>query len=550
MKLLQLTLKGSYKGLANQTFDFRKTNGNVIALIGLNGCGKSQLMELIAETFSFLERWQRNDFTVRTELPFSVTVEYETATTPYSKEMAQYQVTIEQKNVRVKPLNVAQECEGFYEDPIPLPDFIVGYSSGLNENLQRPFLKNSVQFFDVFRIRYNRTKEISKKDLPLEEKISINERYYKKNSHLFELFEEGDYSHLSEKDVTLPKMIYLDYDSNALLLVALSFLGRDELTEVFGPIEYVIPQRVVLSYNLRGLVIEKDTIEDIKLLIDVGGSDSQEGIGKKSTDEEFELYDLDYLTGKIHLDLSVLDVRLELMERNYNDPLALFKRLYKIQALGVKNWDAKIKQSLRKDDFLGTIKKPLKSKLPLAVDFLELANSEGQTIVYDDLSDGEAQLMHVTSAAKIFGQSHTLFLFDEPETHLNPSWRTHFHQYLQGALNPVKEEEHKSHVLMSTHSPFTISSLRKENVFSFERSGNNLITTNFVSEQTYGASFDVLIKRHFGLRSLVSQTVVADIKRHLPQHDNPDARFAAREWIEENIGSSAEKAYLLKKLRD
>ncbi|WP_287010647.1 hypothetical protein [Alteromonas sp.] len=62
MRLLSLTLDGQYKGLKDQTFSFEYTDDNVIAFIGLNGSGKSQLLELIAECFAYLERLQRNDF--------------------------------------------------------------------------------------------------------------------------------------------------------------------------------------------------------------------------------------------------------------------------------------------------------------------------------------------------------------------------------------------------------------------------------------------------------------------------------------------------------
>ena len=76
MRLLSLQLIGQYKGLKNQCFEFRNTEGNILALIGLNGSGKSQLLELIAEAFAYLERWQREDFVVRTPLPFGVSMEY------------------------------------------------------------------------------------------------------------------------------------------------------------------------------------------------------------------------------------------------------------------------------------------------------------------------------------------------------------------------------------------------------------------------------------------------------------------------------------------
>lgn len=76
MQLLSLCLHGQYKGLKDQTFDFSQAEGSIFALIGLNGSGKSQLLELIGEIFAYLERWQRDDFIVGKALGFGATVLY------------------------------------------------------------------------------------------------------------------------------------------------------------------------------------------------------------------------------------------------------------------------------------------------------------------------------------------------------------------------------------------------------------------------------------------------------------------------------------------
>ena len=102
-------------------------------------------------------------------------------------------------------------------------------------------------------------------------------------------------------------------------------------------------------------------------------------------------------------------------------------------------------------------------------------------------------------------------------------------------------------VFLSTHSPFLVSSLKKENVFRFERNDNGVAMWSVESE-TYGASFDVLIKNFFGLKSLISQTAVDDIKLHL--HELQLSNAEKINWLEQNIGDSMEKAYLLRKLQD
>ncbi|MFL7025220.1 ATP-binding cassette domain-containing protein [Enterovibrio norvegicus] len=76
MRLVSLSLQGQYKGLKDQAFDFAESQGQVIALVGLNGSGKSQLLELIGECFAYIERAQRRDFKVKKGLNFGFILEY------------------------------------------------------------------------------------------------------------------------------------------------------------------------------------------------------------------------------------------------------------------------------------------------------------------------------------------------------------------------------------------------------------------------------------------------------------------------------------------
>lgn len=179
--------------------------------------------------------------------------------------------------------------------------------------------------------------------------------------------------------------------------------------------------------------------------------------------------------------------------------------------------------------------------MPLVVDELILGDEQGRQVDYNEISDGEAQFMQILAATKLFSnQSRGLFLYDEPETHLNPSWRTCFHSFVEDA---VGIESDKAQLFISTHSPFMVSSLKRNNVYQFYRSDNGLIDMKVVQNETYGASFDVLIKDLFNLRSLISQSVIDEIREQLKKGDDH-----AKEWLENNLGLSAEKGYLIKKL--
>jgi predicted ATPase len=567
MRLLSLSLCGSYKGLKDQFFDFSYAQDNVVALIGLNGSGKSQLLELIGETFAYLERWQREEFKTKTSLGFGLTVHYQWELRHDNDALlypdmlitrdgiVELKVTIELNGDVVLSIRNADEWHtleaGEHHFPIPV---VVGYASGLNENLQRSFMKNAVQYFEVRRISSQRHKRLSR-EINDEQLAEINTNYLKKYPYIFSPLSEGDFvpnyhQDLREVNPTSSNFNYLDYDNVGLLILSLSILPTETVFQLLDEITYKHPVKAVLHYDFRSGIIEDDAIRDVKMLIRIAGSDQVRPTGGRTTDNQYELYELEYLSGEITLELSDEAVLNRLREDNYYDSFALFKRLNNVQQLGIKNWARTSRLKLMADDFIGTLKKPLQSRLPLSVVELLMANEQGDTVRFDDLSDGEAQLIQVIAATRIFSQAQALFLFDEPETHLNPSWRTYFHQRLTQAFTPENERKGQSQFFLSTHSPFMISSLKRENVFFFERSDMGCISMEPVSSQTYGTSFDILVKNHYGLRSLISQTVVEDVKNRLPEDNDPEAVIVARRWIEESLGESMEKAYLLRKLEN
>lgn len=559
MRLLRLEIAGSYKGLRDQSFDFSGSSDGILTFVGPNGSGKSQLLELIAEVFGYLERLKRSDFRVRKDLPFSITVEYRISPQLDPQGVKTYRIgtdTSGEVNCLFFSDNEWLPCE---LAEIELPQHIVGYASGLNENLQRSFLKNAVQYFDVMSARAARRKRLAGE--LNETQVAECELYYlRRYPGIFELdvperlweeeWEDGIYDgvmpSLTEKDTTIPSSIFLDYDCNALLMASLVILPKNQLDDLFPEIEYRYPEDICIQYDLRQVPIEEDAIRDIQQLVRTVGADAVEGISDKTSNEQYDLYELDYLAGIIHIDLAREGLREQLRERYYDLPIRFFEKLYKLQLLGVSSWSGGDKKKLRRDDFFETVKKPLKGKLPLAVTKLSLSNGV-DVIDFDDLSDGEAQLVQVLSAARIFGHENTLFIFDEPETHLNPSWRSQFHRNLSNALTSPRADARRSQVMLSTHSPFLVSSLKKENVYRFQ-SADGVVAMWPVESETYGASFDVLIKEYFGLRSLISQTAVEDILSKL--NDENLSNADRRTWIEENTGDSSEKAYLLRRLAE
>lgn len=548
MQLLNIRIDGAYKGLKDREFDFSYASENILAFVGLNGTGKSQLLELIAEIFSYLHREQRSDFRVRSSLGFAVRVRYRILGYGSPRLLEEYEVDIDDNGDVTCNVVIDGEFRDINFYSITMPSFIVGYSSGLNENLQRAFLKNAVQFYDVMSVRHRRRSEFSRYT-DVEQLLKINEKYLRRYPGVFsDGTHADDYltveQHLQERDTQLPSSIFLDYDTNSLLAASLAVVTRDVLTGVYGDLKFKYPHRVVIKYDLRGFPFENDAITDIKELIDIAGDGNFNPLSMRTPDEFYDQFEIDYLCGEITLNLSDADGRARVFSRYRGMPYLLFSKLYKVYLLGVRFWRGNDKYSLRRDDFFGTIKKPIKSKN--AIEIVEFKLSDGEdSIDYDDLSDGEAQLFTVLAAPLVFSDDNVLFIYDEPETHLNPNWRTGFHKKLSLSMKKVGDNVDARQVFLSTHSPFILSSLKRENVFKFEKV-DGIVQMLPSPVQTYGSSFDVLAKQFYGMKSLVSETAIDDILLHIHQVDASNS--SKREWVEQNVGDSMEKAYLLKRL--
>lgn len=85
-------------------------------------------------------------------------------------------------------------------------------------------------------------------------------------------------------------------------------------------------------------------------------------------------------------------------------------------------------------------------------------------ITFKELSEGEQQLLTVLGLMRFTKESDTLFLLDEPDTHLNPLWKWRYIELMEG----VVDRDSTSQVIMTTHDPLVIGSLEKEEVRIFK----------------------------------------------------------------------------------
>ncbi len=101
-------------------------------------------------------------------------------------------------------------------------------------------------------------------------------------------------------------------------------------------------------------------------------------------------------------------------------------------------------------------------------------DEHGGKVSFTQLSEGELQMLTVLGLMRITREDHCLFLLDEPDTHLNPIWKLRYFDDIEGVLSadagtPVEGE---SQILITTHDPMMVGSLRREQVHILRREGN------------------------------------------------------------------------------
>jgi predicted ATPase len=133
---------------------------------------------------------------------------------------------------------------------------------------------------------------------------------------------------------------------------------------------------------------------------------------------------------------------------------------------------------------------------------------------FQDLAEGERQLLTVLGLMRFTAEKEALFLLDEPDTHLNPAWCL---DYLDN-LRKYGAEPPNSQIIMTTHSPLTFAGMDKNEVVVMERGTDGRILAEHPTSAPKGMGFAaILTSDFFGLRSTLDKETLKKIddKREL-----------------------------------
>ncbi|MTJ51969.1 AAA family ATPase [Anabaena sp. UHCC 0253] len=133
-------------------------------------------------------------------------------------------------------------------------------------------------------------------------------------------------------------------------------------------------------------------------------------------------------------------------------------------------------------------------------------------IFYKELSEGEQQLMTVLGLLQFNRDDESLFLLDEPDTHLNPIWKyNYFSLMIDDVLASKEDFLNKNQLFITTHDPLMLGSLLKEQVLVLIKS-NQGTTVEHPYQNPRGMGFSNLLRSEmFGLRSTIDRKTLDDL---------------------------------------
>ena len=123
-------------------------------------------------------------------------------------------------------------------------------------------------------------------------------------------------------------------------------------------------------------------------------------------------------------------------------------------------------------------------------------NSSGDEFDINELSSGEKQLFLRTLAIRMLNPENSIILIDEPELSLHPKWQ-------QRIVDVYRKIGENNQIIIATHSPHILGSVKKENIMLLDKDGEGKIVIKTGDElyDSYGQPTDRVLKDIMGLET-------------------------------------------------
>jgi len=529
---------------------------------GLNGSGKSNVLEALANIFYHMEvcvarylpksiedpnNFKRNECT-----PDAFTLEYLIGqhhrkayavfyfdkVTITKKEGEEPQMfiqsfpfndTVEKREISLTPPKSREIAAKGKEY---LPAHVIGYSSGENEILSLPFIKSRLIHLDEY-------------------KQAVQDKY--------DSFEESENS-----------LIYIDNNmSQAVLLACLLFENKETLLSLrnVDTTGIIGMKSFRMNIHLHDFKFrDKETNKEINVpILNLIEQHQLDNLKKCATS-----WFLDRKSKTLWLDFYVDDATKAAFKEHFRTSLRCFQLFRLLYELNNHFVDDETKTEVYRSKGVYTDGKlPLGTPKQEVFHFLDFyitkelkKTGEIKDLLLRSFSDGEHQFIHSMGICLLLKNRRSILLLDEPETHFNPSWRAKFIKILNDSIsagNPkgLPNGDFNVHllkdVLLTSHSPFIISDCLPDNVVLFDKDENGKTTAKKASElgiDTYGTSVNLLTNRIFKNKETIGAYAISKLAEFKKRFDDSEQTEELIEELNNEFGDSIEKLMLIKEVTD
>ena len=135
-------------------------------------------------------------------------------------------------------------------------------------------------------------------------------------------------------------------------------------------------------------------------------------------------------------------------------------------------------------------------------------NSAGDKFDINELSSGEKQLFLRTLAIKMLNPENSIILIDEPELSLHPKWQ-------QKIVDVYRKIGKNNQIIIATHSPHILGSVRKENIMLLDKNedGKIVVRTGDELYDSYGQPTERILEDIMGLKTTRNQEIFDRLKK-------------------------------------
>lgn len=555
MKLVRVKLNCDFRGIKKDFevsfFDIKSKKDpfefNPYCLVGLNGSGKSNILEALANIFYHIECVYLNykpkgfektpksnkgfDSNVSSpnafEIEYLIPVNWSVEKSLPSEGIASWSKFNYAHVKIVKKINARPEIEILNHSDFVnqaknpdriitkqiLPELVIGYSSGENEVLSLPFFKMRFIHFDEYSDILTRRYDYSRPegrmmyiDAQYSQTILLSNFLMQDKKYLKPFTDKsGGIGILGVEQfrILIQKHVYQRFKPEVISTLSLSDAN----------------DKSKLSVELTTLI--RPAIEKLISCCTLFSEDNEDLI----------------------LDFWVDDALKKAFQKEFISPLDLFRTFQILHTLNLYDVSYQTKNDLYNSASLYVNETvpilPSHKRVFRIKEFTVQKAYSKNSLLTKSLSDGEHQFLHTMGICLLLRDSNALFLLDEPETHFNPGWRSKFISTLKACLKEDKNVLRD--ILITTHSPFLISDCKKENVKWFiknKKDGPEKVTLN-----TFGTSISKLMHEFFGKGRQIADLSWNEMLSDLKSDDINTLNDALSKF-----GESNEKNMILQKL--